>query len=191
MKIQIHIAGTKRSGKTTIAVAVQSALIAKGLSVVMFDIDTVRRKLFGQEDIDAPIGSPQNQRMHREAHEHLFSVLIPETLKEGKTPIVVATHSRRIFYERAETVSVEHGATLKFILLETPDLQETVRRAKSDGKSLSDTNDLEKNPEQMKAYLASTELFLESYRGRDGNYLWIPQATQEEMTARAMRYILG
>lgn len=157
----------------------------------MFDIDTVRRELFGQADIDAPIGSPQNQRMHREAHEHLFSVLIPKTLKEGKTPIAVATHSRRIFYERAEAVAVEHGATLKFILLETPDLQETIRRAKSDEKSLSDTNDLEKDPEQMKAYLASTNQFNESYRDRTGNYLWIPQTSLNEMTTLALRYILG
>lgn len=191
LKIQIHIAGTKRSGKTTLARKIWAELERQNHHAVIFDIDDVRRTLFGEADKIALIGSPENQRMHREAHEWIFTIGIPNALQDGKISIMVATHSHRALYERAVEISENHSTILKFIMLQTPLLEDTVRRAKTDDLSLSDTVDLENNPAAMEAYLTSTKRFEESYANRDGNYIWIPQGTPKGMTEIAMRYILG
>jgi len=190
LKIQIHIAGTKRSGKTTLARKIWTELERRNHHAVIFDIDDVRRTLFGEADKVAKIGSPENQRMHREAHEWIFSVGIPNAFRDGKIPIIVATHSRRALYERAVQTASIHGVELKFLLLETPKWDEVVKRACGDEHSLSDTNDLEKDA-QKEAYLASTNQFNESYQNREGNHLWVAQMPSEEMATVAMRYILG
>ncbi len=190
MKIQIHIAGTKRSGKTTLAQKILAELERRHYHAIIFDIDEVRRTLFGEADKIAAIGSPENQRMHLDAHEWIFTVEIPNALRYEKIPIMVATHSHRALYERAVQIASTQKTELKFLLLETPDWNEVVKRARGDERSFSDTDDLEKDQKQKEAYLASTNQFNESYLSKDGNYLWIAQMPLEEMTETAMRYIL-
>lgn len=127
--------------------------------------------------------------MHREAHEWIFNTGIPSAFREEKIPVMVATHSHRALYERAVETAEKHGAILKFLIVETPQIQEVVRRAKTDRDSLSDTNALENDAAQIREYLASTTHFEESYRDKSGNYLWIPQDTPEKMLAAALQYI--
>src|SRR3989344_1912189 len=142
LKTQIHIGGAKRSGKTTLARKLAWRLLRRNFTVALFDIDDVRRELFGQADIDAPIGSDDNKRMYAAAHEYLFKDAIPQAIRSGAIPIMVATHSRRELYDRAFEVSEKCRATLKFVLLEPPSIEETIRRAESDTTSVSDTKNL-------------------------------------------------
>jgi len=166
-------------------------LLRRNFTVALFDIDDVRRELFGQADIDAPIGSDDNKRMYAAAHEYLFKDAIPQAIRSGAIPIMVATHSRRELYDRAFEVSEKCRATLKFVLLEPPSIEETIRRAESDTTSVSDTKNLAGDPDQMREYQLSTERFLESYKGKTGNYTWIPQGEPEKMVRKALRYVLG
>ncbi len=190
MKLQIHIGGTKRSGKTTLAELIQRDLKSREMNPVVFDIDEVRRDLFGPADTAAPIGSEANRVFHASAHWYILKALIPNAFRAGQTPIMVATHANRRYYEAARETAEGEGATLKFVLLETPTVEEAARRSRADTTSLSDTRDLEGDPTQMEAYLVSTLAFIESYREQQGNYFWIPQSSPDEMAALALHYIL-
>ena len=190
MKLQIHIGGTKRSGKTTLALRIKSALADRGVNPVLFDIDNIRRDLFGPADIAAPIGSEANRVFHASAHRYIFKALIPTAFRAGQTPVMVATHSNRMYYDAARETAESEGATLKFVLLETPSMEEAARRSCADIISLSDTRDLTENTAEREAYLASTRAFARSYREQPGDYVWVPQSSPDEMAAVALHYIL-
>ena len=194
MLLQIHIAGAKRSGKTTVARIVLQELRAQGFRAVIFDTDPIRQALLRaahgvrNESVEAPIGSELNKEFHPKACRRLFEAKIPRALKAGKTPIVTATHSRPWWYEEAERVAKQYSAKLRFIVLETPSLEETVRRAREDT-SRSDTKDLT-NPVQLEAYLASTASFNATYAGFQKEHLLLRQNTPEVMARIALEYIL-
>ena len=189
MKIQIHIAGSKRSGKTSLGRKLRKSLAEYGFIPAIFDIDDVRRELFGKEDAKASIGSEANRRFHAAAYEHIFVVLIPKALTTGRLPITIATHANRTYYDRACAIADFYGAKLGFFLLEVPSFHEVIRRAAVDTESLSDTKDLLGNPAEKEAYLASTSMFETSYRGKPGKYVWIRQEDKEIMARNALAHL--
>lgn len=185
--LQIHIGGTKRSGKSTLARYLGLRLAP--FHAVVRDVDDIRRSIFQQSDVAAKIGSPENQQFHSWAYNALFELVVPVVLEAGGTPIVTATHSRIECYYLALRLAKQYGARLKYILLEAPPWEEVVRRASCDRLSLSDTNDLSGDDEQIKAYRESAARFEQSYSNFQEPHLRIAQADIGTMVAKATEYI--
>lgn len=189
--LQIHIGGTKRSGKTTLALGMFQRLSVCGLKPVILDVDTVRRGIFGDDDERAKIGSPVNVRMHGCAMHTIFRVMIPTILTAGGTPITVATHSRRMNYLEARAIALRNRATLRYLLLDTPERDEVIRRKKADVASLSDSTDLIGDAAQLEAYRESCERFDTAYRDFTEPHLRIPQGDPAQMLDAAVQYIFS
>lgn len=188
--LQIHIGGPKRSGKSTLAKLLEQPLFLKGFRPVILDIDEVRRGIFGEAGARAKIGSPENQQFHAWAFGGLFQVAIPAVLKAGGVPIAVGGHSRRKNYDDAVRIAAHYGASLRFILVDAPSWEETVRRAKSDTESFSDVTDLGTDLDQQRSYWEQKERFAQSYGDFQEPHLRLAQGTPEQVVEAAMRFIL-
>lgn len=190
-QVEIHICGAKRSGKSTLAENLLPQLARFGFKPVVIDVDRVRRAIFGDEDMLAKIGSPENTRMHACAMRAIFKLLIPTSLVAGGSPIVTATHSRRENYYEAARIARDHGVQFRFIILETPETEELVRRSRIGSESdASDTDDLTRG-DQFESFQASLDRLSRSY-GSDFEeaHIKITQSNPQEMAANALLYIL-
>lgn len=190
MQCQIHIAGTKRSGKTTVAQMISGGLERVGFNPVILEVDNIRRALFGRLDEMATIGSAENLALHLRALEAMFSVAIPGILEVGGTPVVVTTHSRRRLYDTARTCAEQHKVSFYFIMLESPPYEEVKRRAASDATSVSDTKDLD-DPAVVAEYWVSRRRLEEEYAGLKEEIFFVPQGTPEEMSRTVLSFIVG
>lgn len=192
MQFQIHIAGTKRSGKTTVAQIIQEGLERAGCRTVILEVDNIRRALFGRLDAMAAIGSPENLALHLRALEAMFNVAIPGVLEVNGTPIVVTTHSRRRLYDTARKCAQQHAVPFRFIMLESPPYEEVQRRARADTSSLSDTRDFN-DPAVTEEYWVSRRRLEAEYAELEieKDLFRLPQGTPEQMTAAALRFIFG
>jgi len=136
--LQIHVAGAKRSGKTTLARALRSKLAERSFRPVLIDVDEVKGKLFEGEDTGVP-DSEKSWRCHALAVRAMFGV-VPYVLEAGGAPIVVATHSGRESYESACAISNAFHTELHFLVVEAPSVEEAAARARN--ASSSDQSDM-------------------------------------------------
>ncbi|KKT67284.1 MAG: hypothetical protein UW61_C0012G0004 [Candidatus Curtissbacteria bacterium GW2011_GWC1_44_33] len=178
--LQIHIGGTKRSGKTTIAKSLVVALERIGLRPVLLDVDEVRTEIFG--GLTGMPDSEESLRFHRWTMSAIFEALIPRVVRSGGLPIVVAGHSRIEYYQDAVRLSEHLGTELRFLLVEAPTIEEAARRAgqmKADDRS--DMRDFS-NPDIQEAFLNAIRRIKADYAlVADARLFRIPQGTPEEM----------
>lgn len=190
-KIQIHIGGPQRTGKTTLARHLEHMLRQRSYQPVILDVDQTKTAIFGE---NAPVGSDENAARQKCSYNALFGVRIPDVLSAGGVPIMTATHAQDPIHGRARAVADQHGAILRFILLEPVPIEEVARRAREDKESQSDMRDLETNPAARDTYLQTLARFERIYRSGTftAPHLWLPQGTPEEdMAVRALYYVLN
>lgn len=189
--IQIHVGGTQRSGKTTLANLLEGKMVGLGFKPVILDVDHTKLTIFGP---NAPIGSPENAARQRSSYNALFGLRIPDVLAAGGVPIMTATHAQDTIYARARQVAARYGAEARFILIESVSVSEATRRANADTTSTSDMRDLDTNEQARKTFLETCARFDRIYRNPDQPFihphLYLKQGTPEEMAERAMHYIL-
>lgn len=188
-QFQIHVAGAKRAGKTTLAKNLIPALAGNGSRPVLVDVDEVKANIFGTET-----GLPdtaESARFHRWAREVIYNLLVPATIKAGGIPVVVETHSDLSYYLRALDISKRFGTTFKFILLEPPTLKEAGRRASGSAGDHSDMQDFGSEAVRQSFNLSVAKVE-RAYAGVEGKHICrIPQGTPGEMAEQALRFIFS
>lgn len=188
-QVQIHFAGTQRTGKTIIALVVTKVLESIGFNPVLVDIDETRTTVFAENE--PRIGSPLQHLMHSWTYRVIFNFRIPDILKCNGTPVVAATHSHPENYQEAKRVSEGFGSALKFIILESPSIEEVARRCQNTSESdKSDMRDIIDDPNQRRVYEGTQRRFEKTYKELNGSYLRIPQGSIAEMAQKALDFIL-
>jgi hypothetical protein len=194
---QIHIGGTQRTGKTTLARVVAEVLrtihsVNYQLStrnVVEIDIDVTRTTIF--RNSEPVIGSSLQTWMQDCAMAAVFGLRIPDIVMADGIPVFTATHSRKHSYVGAKKTSERLGTKLVFILLETPPFEEFIRRCSTTlDHDKSDMRDPLENEQALREYWATVERFNETYQGFVEPHLVIKQGSLIEMARDALRYIL-
>ncbi|OGG79582.1 hypothetical protein A3A39_02465 [Candidatus Kaiserbacteria bacterium RIFCSPLOWO2_01_FULL_54_13] len=189
-RLQVHVAGAKRAGKTTLARKLMPFLEERGLHPVLLEVDEIKFKMFGS--IDALPDTPESLRLHGLALEIMFNIEVPIVLASGCIPLVVATHSSPQDFERAKHLSEKTGSSLRFIVLEPPTLEEAaIRAAAAQTDDRSDMRDFAA-PTIRESFLRSVEKIEATYRGlADPRVRWIAQSGPETMAREALNFILA
>jgi len=187
--LQIHVAGAKRSGKTTLAKGIFTALRGMNLRPVLVDVDDVKHKIFG--NVTAAPDSEESLRIQGWTLSAMFDVIVPAVLTAHGTPIVAATHSNHTTYANTKRISEDFGSSLKFLLLEAPTLEEAALRAQSAGASdLSDMKDFS-NPLVRKSFVDAARRVEESYADvKDSQVFRLKQGSPDSMVGVALEFIL-
>lgn len=201
-KLQIHIAGTTRSGKTTLGLNLVNALTNRGYRATLLDIDHTRTSTFGDDEPILGTLSPDTNADHKRqfalqkqmqgwSYNNVFFVQIPLVTHLGAIPIFTATHARRHTYDLAEQVAQRLGNTFYFLLLDDPGLDEVARRCCTDTSSTSDMHDPLHNKTERDNYLAITHRLADSYTHFHRPLHHIRQASQDAMLADALSYLFS
>jgi hypothetical protein len=184
-RLQIHIGGAKRSGKTTLARAIADDM--RGMCPVIIDVDEVKVKIFGTET-----GLPDSEeslRFHRWTQNAMYRVLLPAVIRGGGVPIVVETHSDISSYTAAQVISAQYQTELKFFLLEPPTLKEATRRAAA---SIGDNSDMKdfSNPAVVASFEKSVAKVRKTYANVDGaGFFRVKQNTPKVMATAVLSRI--
>jgi len=196
--LQIHIGGTQRTGKTTLARTIGEVLRTIPVSpsrsarmrVVEIDIDVTRTTIF--KDNEPVIGSELQSWMQICAMNAAIELQVPDIVMAGGIPILIATHSRKTSYPKAKAVSQKLDTRLTFILLKAPSFEEFVKRCAttSDGDK-SDMRDPLKNTQALKIYQETVDRFNETYRDFTESHLVIQQGSVIDMARTALKFILS
>ncbi|MEK7536882.1 MAG: hypothetical protein AAB584_00340 [Patescibacteria group bacterium] len=187
-RLQIHIDGAKRAGKTTVAKGIIEALRLKGLKPALVDMDEIRMKIFG-ENTGKPDSAESLGYRHWVARA-MCKVMAPAVLDSGGIPVVVMDHDFVETYEYIKELSRRFGFSLKFIVLESPDLEEAKRRSEfmlpddySDMKNWSD-------PAIRASFLRSAGRIDDYYKNiAESCLIRIPQSSVENMIREAVRFV--
>jgi hypothetical protein len=201
-KVQVHIAGTVRTGKTTLANNLVNSFLKLGLPAAALDVDYTRTTTFGADEpilgsLD-PTNNPADKakfdlqkKMQAWSYNNVFDLQIPMLSNAGVTPIFTATHAWAPVYDRVQKIADSLGNRLCFILLEETSLDEMVRRCMTDQNSKSDmVGDPRENPTLLNNWKDITHRIHEAYDNSTKPMLRVSQGTPEEMTGKAMTYIL-
>jgi len=203
MNPQIHIAGTTRTGKTTLAVNLVEALKKMGRNAVALDVDFTRVTTFGSDEPALgslrPNENPEDKvkfdlqkKMQLWSYNNVFDLQIPIITAAGAIPIFTATHAWGPTYDRVKAVADKLGNKLRFILLEETSLDEMARRCMTDEKSKSDmSGDPRENQTLLANWMDITKRIHLAYDNFAQPICRIPQGTPEEMTQAALAYILN
>lgn len=188
--LQIHIDGAKRAGKTTLGKGLRIELTKRGMRAVLIDMDEVRTKIFGKKT-----GLPDSKESlhYRDIVARIICALIvPLILSAGGVPIVVMDHRRKQMFLDILKVSNELETSLKFIVLQSPSLEEVTRRAhRKKEDDFSDMTDFSE-PKILRSFLKSVARVQHTYRDTAHHkLLQISQSTPEDMVARALQFILN
>jgi hypothetical protein len=191
-KLQVHIAGAKRAGKTSLAdnVALALSRIDDGeLSAVVLDVDRMRIEKFG--GMHGAPGSEESLKEHSETMRWIFDLLIPQSIDNNVVPVTVAGHSSRYWFDEAKRISTEKQTKLKFLVLRPPTLEEAARRgAEADGDHQTDMQDFD-DPVVQEEFKKSVEKIEETYGAlQDPSLTRIDQGSKEQMTLQALQFIL-
>lgn len=186
---QIHFAGTQRTGKTTLALITIGVLENLGFKPILIDVDDTRTKIFAEDE--PTIGTPLQQKMQKWTYKAIFNLRLPDVLKFGGTPVVTATHSHIGLYYEAERIAQKFRVPFKFIILETPPIEEVARRCQNmlPGDK-SDMTDILKDANKRRVYLETVERFKKAYDGFNEPHFKIPQRSILEMSEQAIDFIL-
>ena len=187
--LQIHIAGSKRAGKTTLGTHLAEALNQMQMNPVLVDVDALRASVFGPltqvPDSDASLD------VHLETIRFIFRWVIPSVITSGGTPIVVAGHSRAPQYDGALEISRRFNTSLKFLLLETPPLSEASLRGASTEKDRSDMRNFS-DRRIKESFLQSAFRINALYKEERGPHLLrLAQAAPKVVFRRALDFILA
>lgn len=188
-RLQIHIDGAKRAGKTTVAKGIVKILRAKGLQPVLIDMDEVRMKVFGR-DTGKP-DSPESLGYRHWVAKAMCEVITPAVLDSGGIPIVVMDHDFEQTYDQIKKLSKNLGSSLKFIVLESPAFEEARNRSEfmvsDDYSDMTDFSD----PEIRASFLRSAKRIDNYYRNiADPRFFRITQGSIEDMIAEIARFVL-
>ena len=200
-RVQVHIGGTTRSGKTTLGNNLCKALKELGHTGILLDIDHTRSLTFGKDEPilgtfspDANAEGKKNFQLQKQmqgwSYNNLFFVQIPIVSLAGAIPIVTATHGRVGFYDDAQRTANELGNQLRFIILEDPGLKEVGRRCLRDTESKSDMHNPLNNHIERDNYESISRRIQEAFGSFERPLCMIRQGTPEEMTQHALTYIL-
>ncbi|MFH1657327.1 MAG: hypothetical protein ABH919_02570 [bacterium] len=188
LPVQVQIGGTQRSGKTTIAEIIVEVLKSLEKKSVLVDIDITRTAIFAEDE--PKIGSPLQALMQSWAYNAAF-LRVSDIFCSGGTPVMTATHSRVRIYQEAKQLSKKLGSQLKFIILESPTIEEVAKRCQNTlEKDKSDMRDIINDPVQKNVYKKTLERFRDEYKEFNEPHLKIPQGTLKEMSEKALDYIL-
>lgn len=181
---QIHIAGAKRSGKTTLGTGLVDWLQTYGISSTLVDVDQVRAEIFG-ELIEVP-DSAESMQKHLVTIRAMYSSIIPRLLAVKGSPVVVAGHSRRDQYDEMVSLATKCGSTLTIFVVEPPSLAEAAERARSmSSEDRSDMRDFT-DPRIQRSFIDSAERVATLYRSLDDPRIhWIKQGSSREMLVQA------
>ncbi len=199
---QVHIGGTVRTGKTTLARNLEKALMDMWHPAVAIDVDHTRTITFGADEPILGTLDPENKpedkvkfdlqkKMQAWSYNNVFDLQIPIITAAGAIPIFTATHAWAPVYDRVQKIADRLGNKLRFILLEETSLDEMARRCMTDTKSKSDmSGDPRENPTLLKNWQDITRRIHEAYDNFPKPLCRISQGTPEEMTKIALEYIL-
>jgi predicted kinase len=192
-RLQIHVAGAKRSGKTTLATALAEALSKTeggAYKPKVLDVDRVRIELFG--GMHGAPDSEESKKEHAETMAQIYTSLLPQAIDAGFTPIVVAGHSHQKWLGEAEKISAEKHTKLTFLILRAPTIEEAARRAaaapEENQTDMQDFND----PMVRASFERSVTQVEDSYRNTTNPQVhWIEQDTVDKKAERALAFVLG
>lgn len=187
--LQIDIAGSKESGRTTLATNLVPLLQAHGFRPYVLDVHEVKYQLFG--DTAGLPDSEESLRQQRATLNAMFRVAAPAILALGGTPILTPTHSSRQSFDAAVRCAEKAGVALKFILLETPNIGEAARRASLHVGDHSDMHDFD-IPEVRESFIRNAARMAEAYGNiNDPRVYQLAQGDPNAMATEAMRFILA
>ena len=189
-QVQIHIAGCKRSGKTTLARNLAPLLEQAGYRSIICDVDEVKNRIFGAEKVMAALpDTPESLEMQSIAIETLFTICIPMVLILGGSPIIVMTHLRRTSYYRGRDIAAQYSIPFKFLLVKAPTLEEAKLRAQHI--RLEDQSDMRNfnNPKIVQSFLLYAKKIEGVYENFSESYMAVEQADPQEMAMNAFDYI--
>lgn len=189
-RLQIHIDGAKLAGKTTVAKGIMEALRSKNLKPALIDMDEVRVKIFGEKT-----GKPDSSESLGYRHwvaKAMCEVIAPAVLDSLGVPIIVMDHDFEQTYEYVKKLSKRFNFHLKFIVLDSPTIEEAGRRSKS--LSSGDHSDMKdwSDPQIRASFVRSARRIDDYYRNITGyNILRLPQNNKEAMIAEAVNFVLA
>lgn len=195
-RLQVHIAGAKRSGKSTLADNVAFALTqiddGKYRSVVL-DVDRKRIEKFG--GMHGAPDSEESLKEHSETMRWIFDLLIPQAIQQNVIPVTSAGQSSLYWFQESKRIAEEHKTNLKFLVLRPPTIEEAARRAASAGDGYQTDMDNFDDPAVRESFEKSVAKIEETYTDpaltADPALTRIDQGTPQEMTLQALKFILN